>query len=77
MALREQKLIPPVDYDAWLWYAASLLKTPGGAAVWVYYQKILTPPIRDLLLDYLKRNPDMKSFIEVVPIFDTRHAATA
>jgi hypothetical protein len=69
MQLRDRSLIPDRDYDAWLQYTASLFKTPGGAAMWPYFENVLTPTIRDCLHDYLEGNPDQASFLQLMPMF--------
>jgi hypothetical protein len=71
MMLKELKLIPNAYYDSWVGHAASLLKTPGGAEMWKYYQNIVATPFRDFLNDYVARNPSIPSFLEVAPLFNT------
>lgn len=71
MHLRERELIPQVDFDAWLDYTASLLRTPGGAEIWPHCEKVITPTIGNLLNNELEQNA-APSFIERIPIFSTR-----
>jgi hypothetical protein len=70
MMLRELNLIPDEYYDSWVGYATSLVKTPGGAEMWKYYQNVVAAPFRDFLNDYVTRNPGVPSFLELVPLFD-------
>lgn len=74
MHLRERDLIPQVDFDAWLDYTASLLRTPGGAEMWPHCEKVITPTIANLINTELEEN-QAPSFIERIPIFSTRGAA--
>lgn len=71
MHLRERDLIPQVDYDAWLDYTASLIKTPGGAEMWVHCEKVVTPTLGTLINEYVSLNPTTPSFLERIPIFRT------
>lgn len=71
MHLRERDLIPQVDYDAWLDYTASLIKTPGGGAMWLHCEKVITPTLGNLINEYVISHPTTPSFIERIPIFRT------
>lgn len=67
--LRELKMIEPVDYDAWIAYTASLVKTPGAAALWPMTKKVITPTVSAVIDAYLARNPNQPSFIELNGLF--------
>ena len=69
MHLHERRLLPQVDFDAWLTYTASLARTPGGFAIWPQVEAVITPTIAKLINDELDRHPDRPSFIELVPLF--------
>ena len=69
MHLRERELIPQVDYDAWLDYTASLICTPGGAAMWVHCEKVITPTVSKLINNYVADNPSTLSFVDRIPLF--------
>lgn len=71
MHLRERELIPEVDYEAWLKYTATLLRTPGGAAMWLHCEKVITPTVANLVNDFVADNPDGPSFTDLIPIFKT------
>ena len=45
MQLRDRSLLSDGDYYAWLKYTASLFRTPGGDAMWPYFEGVLTPTI--------------------------------
>jgi hypothetical protein len=75
MHLRERDLIPQVDYDAWLTYTTSLLRTPGGAAMWLYCEATITPTIAQVINEHLKENPGEPSYIELAPLFCTEDSA--
>jgi hypothetical protein len=49
MQLNESGLLPKVDFDAWLFYTATLIKSPGGADMWSQVKVTMTPTIRDLI----------------------------
>jgi len=66
--LHEQGLLRQVDYDAWLYYVASLIRTPGGKAVWPYIEVTITPTIRDLMNTYLEAHPETPSYLELNPL---------
>ncbi len=69
MELHERGLFPKADYDAWLYYTASMVTTPGGTAIWPYIEATLTPSTVDLINNYLERNPDQPSYIQLNPLF--------
>jgi hypothetical protein len=63
-------LLPKVDYDAWLYYAATLLHTRGGKQLWAYLEVTITPTIRDVMNGYLEDNPDTPSYMELNPLLE-------
>ena len=67
--LRELKMIEPVDYDAWIAYTASLVKTPGAAALWPIAKNVITPTVSAVIDAHLARNPNQPSFIELNRLF--------
>jgi len=69
LKLRELKMIETVDYDAWLSFTASLVKTPGGSTLWPTAKAIITPTVCDVIDGYLEHNPNQPSFIELNPLF--------
>ena len=77
MHLRERDLIPQVDYDAWLAYTASLLRTPGGFAMWRHCQAVITPTIADIINQELDRDPDAPSFTDLIPLFRRGEESTS
>ena len=70
MQLHERGMLAEADYDAWLKYTASLVTTPGGAEFWPYVEALITPTISGLINDFLERNPDHPSMIQLVPLFE-------
>src|SRR5260221_3848516 len=67
--LRELKMIEPVDYDAWIAYTASLVKTPGAAALWPVAKNVITSTVSAVIDTHLARNPNQPSFIELNRLF--------
>ncbi len=61
-------LLPKVDYDAWIYYTATLIQTPGGKVVWRHIAVTITPTIREVLDKYVAANPDTPSYIELNPL---------
>ena len=72
--LRELKMIEAVDYDAWLSFTASLVKTPGGSTLWPTAKAIITPTVCAVIERYLEHNPNQPSFIELNPLFKSGKA---
>ena len=68
MELHQHGLLPQVDYDAWIYYVATLIRTPGGTAVWPYIEATITPTIRDLMNTYLDAHPETPSYLELNPL---------
>ena len=75
MDLFKAGLIPETDYQAWLYYTATLLQTPGGKAAWPFLQNTGTPVLREVLNHYLAENPDTPSWIELNPFFREESAS--
>lgn len=69
MQLRDHGTLAQVDFDAWLYYVASLFQCPGGRDMWPYITTTITPTIRELIEDYLKKNPDHPSYLDLNPLF--------
>jgi len=69
MQLHERGLLPKVDFEAWLYYTATVVQTPGGSDVWPYIQTTITPTIMELINTYISENPDTPSFIEINSLF--------
>jgi hypothetical protein len=70
MQLHERGLVSKVDYDAWLAHTGSIIKTPGGTAIWSQMESTITPTIRKLVNEYMADNPDAPSFIELIPLYN-------
>ena len=69
MQLYNNGLCDRVDYDAWLHYTATVIKTPGGQQAWAYLESTITPTVRKVVDDYLAANPDLISYIDLNPFF--------
>jgi hypothetical protein len=69
--LREQNLIPQIDYDAWLDYTVSLTRSPGGAEMWPHCKQVITPTIENVIEKALQDQATRDSFISRIPLFDT------
>jgi hypothetical protein len=67
--LRDLKMIEAVDYEAWLAYTASLVRTPGGVALWPVAKSVITPTVSAMIDDYLKLTPDQPSFLDLNSLF--------
>ena len=66
--LYEKGLATKVDFDAWLYAIATMVRTGGGAVVWKNMQATLTPTIVTVLNDYLAEHPDTPAFIDLIPM---------
>jgi hypothetical protein len=69
MQLYERGLLEKVDYEAWVQWAASLLRTPGGAEMWKQISLVITPTIASVINEELDQNPDGPSVIELMPAY--------
>lgn len=69
MQLHEHQTISAVDFEAWLYYVASLFKCPGGREMWPYIKTTITPTVSDLIENYLAKNADHPSYLELNPLF--------
>ena len=77
MQLHEAKLLPKMNYLAWLNWTGGILKTPGGSAVWPQISSIISPNIANVLTVYLRENADGPMLLDVMPVFDRRPPAEA
>lgn len=68
MELYQRKLLPKVDYEAWLYYTSTLVQTPGGKQVWPHIAVTITPTIRDVIDDFIESHPETPSYIEINPL---------
>jgi len=68
-------LIPESDYQASLYYTATLLQTPGGKAVWPFLQNSGAPAAKNAPTQYLAENPDTPSWVELNPFFREESAS--
>ena len=73
--LFESNLIPDVDYQAWIYYTATLIQTPGGKASWGFSQNTIGPTIKNVLNQYLEENPETPSWIDLNPFFREESAS--
>jgi len=69
MDLYKASLIPLIDYNAWMHFAGTLMQTPGGKQIWPYIENTITPNTKDELVEWLSKNPETQSFIELNPFF--------
>jgi hypothetical protein len=75
MQLHDAKLLPDVNYTAWLEWTGALLRTPGAQAIWPQIVSVTTPTINEEINAYLRENPESPSVIELMPVFDRRDSA--
>ena len=75
MELYSRKLLSKLDYDAWVFYTASLFRTPGGEKIWPQLEAVITPNIINLVNKHLAACPDQPSFLELVPLFKNEVAS--
>jgi hypothetical protein len=68
MQLHQRGLLPEVDYNAWIYYAATIIRTPGGTQVWPMIETTITPTVRGVMNDYIAANPDTPSYLDLNPL---------
>ena len=66
--LYDKGLAPEVDFDAWVYAVATMVKTGGGAVAWNNMQGTITPTVKKVLNDYLAQHPDTPPFIDLIPM---------
>ena len=66
--LYEKGLASEVDFDAWLYTVATMIKTGGGAIAWNNMQATITPTVRKVINEYLAQHPDTPAFIDLIPM---------
>jgi len=68
----QAKLLPEVDYEAWLSWTGCILRTPGGKAIWPMMEPVITPTIAVVLKKHLEEYPDAPPLLDLMPVF-VRH----
>ena len=63
MELYNRKLISREDYDVWISFIASVLRTPGGRILWREIEHYFTPSIRNVLGERMLSEKDLPDFI--------------
>lgn len=74
MQLHRAKMLPRMNYLAWLAWTSGILRTPGGAAVWPQISSIISPNIAEVLTKRLIEDADTPMILDVVPVFDRRQS---
>ena len=67
MQQHEHGLVGDIDYQAWLAYVASQIKSPGGNKCWGLLKFGFTKPVVEALEEFLELNPSAPSWIENNP----------
>lgn len=70
--LHQQGLLSEMDYQTWVNYVSSFIRTPGGKIIWPQLDKTISPDVRESINAHLASNPDQPSLIELMPVFDAR-----
>ena len=65
--LRERGLIDEIDYEAWLTYIASIVKTPGGMECWGNIRIGLTASMVDVIETFIDSHPDAPDLFDLEP----------
>ena len=69
MERHQARLLPTVDYDAWLDWTGVILRTPGGKAIWPQIRAVITPTIAQVLETHLKENETAPTLLDLMPVF--------
>jgi hypothetical protein len=69
MERHNAKLLPKVDYVAWLDWTGVILRTPGGRAIWPQVRSVITPTIGGVLDEHLEQNQDSPTLLDLMPVF--------
>jgi hypothetical protein len=67
MQLHKSGFLDSVDYQTWLAFTTAQITTPGGMESWNQQKVSLTPTIVETLEDYMQKNPDAPSLIDIYP----------
>jgi hypothetical protein len=65
MQQHEHGLIDKVDYNAWLAYFVSNIKSPGGQKAWEVMKVSITPTVVAASEKYMADNPSSPSWVEM------------
>ena len=71
--LRNRGLLSETDYNTWLVYAGSLMRTPGGKELWPQVADVVSQDVRKVLDAHLADKPNLPSLLEILPVMDTRN----
>jgi len=70
--LRNRQLLSETDYNTWLVYVGSFIRTPGGKALWPQVAEVVSQDVRRVLDAHLVDEPDLPSLLELMPALDAR-----
>ena len=71
--LRNRGLLSETDYNTWLVYAGSLMRTPGGKELWPQVAEVVSQDVRKVLDAHLADKPNLPSLLDLWPLMDTRN----
>jgi hypothetical protein len=74
MQFFDKGLISKVDYDAWLFFTAANVTTPGGNTCWNMTKVSYTPTITEVIENYMDANPDIPNMIDLYPKLYSRES---
>ena len=74
--LRNQNALSEFDYQTWLVYVGSFIRTPGGQEIWPQVAQVVSQDVREVIDKHLTEDPGLPSLIEMMTALDARHWPT-
>jgi hypothetical protein len=71
--LRNRQLLSEADYNTWLVYVGSFLRTPGGQKLWPQVAEVISQDVVKVLGAHLADEPNLPSLLDLCPVMDTRN----
>ncbi|MFT4562405.1 MAG: hypothetical protein ACI9BW_002149 [Gammaproteobacteria bacterium] len=70
--LRKQNALSEFDYQTWLVYTGSVIRTPGGQELWSQISQVVSQDVVQAIDVHLADQPDLPSFIDMYTVMDAR-----
>lgn len=66
--LHKHGLVTDKDYNTWLSYICSFVRSPGGSIAWPQVAAVMDEEAVTALKTHLAENPDIPSLLELMPV---------
>lgn len=68
--LHKHGLVPDKDYETWLSYIGSFVRTPGGSQAWPQVAAVMDDEVVAALNTHVAENQDLPSLLDLMPVMN-------